>query len=42
MSVITEKLTRTGAPFRGDQVGSFLRPKALKEAEKLLLKEILL
>lgn len=34
MSVITEKLTRTGAPFRGDQVGSFLRPKALKEARK--------
>lgn len=34
MSVITEKLTRTGAPFRGDQVGSFLRPKALKKARK--------
>lgn len=34
MTTATEKLIRTGAPFRGDQVGSYLRPKVLKEARE--------
>lgn len=34
ISVMTEPLTRTAAPVRRNQVGSFLCTKVLKEAQK--------